>query len=283
MSYGNGPGTDSHQRRKHYGVGDVNQGTRPALGHLDRNGIGPSGEDREGKGSNSGRVRRVEVHTVYCTQASRKLALRCHLFSCCAGILPERPSFYSHFKHAHARLKFLTTFETISTGFWLFSRSSIPVEYFACIQPPSREVMMDASDTGLCALEPQLRQFIRVQFTEAVRRTFQTMKEENSINVRELMSAALAALYWGPAWTGSGRHRIHVRMKIDNTSAVSWLNKRSSGEPVARIYNRLISLSEFRHSFTCSAEHIPGELNTMADAGSRAWTTDHPLHRVWTN
>jgi hypothetical protein len=161
--------------------------------------------------------------------------------------------------------------------------NSIPVEYFACIQPPSREVMMDASDTGLCALEPQLRQFIRVQFTEAVRRTFQTMKEENSINVRELMSAALAALYWGPAWTGSGRHRIHVRMKIDNTSAVSWLNKRSSGEPVARIYNRLISLSEFRHSFTCSAEHIPGELNTMADAGSRAWTTDHPLHRVWTN
>ncbi|KAE9169989.1 hypothetical protein PF005_g27734 [Phytophthora fragariae] len=97
------------------------------------------------------------------------------------------------------------------------------------------------------------------------------------------MSAALAALYWGPAWTGSGRHQLHVRMKIDNTSAVAWLNKRSSGQPVARLYNRLISLAEFRHSFTCSAEHIPGELNTMADAGSRAWTTDHPLHRVWTN
>ncbi|KAG6950000.1 hypothetical protein JG687_00014504, partial [Phytophthora cactorum] len=29
----------------------------------------------------------------------------------------------------------------------------------------------------------------------------------------------------------------------------------------------LISFSEFRYSFTCSAAHIPGEQKTMADTG----------------
>jgi len=161
--------------------------------------------------------------------------------------------------------------------------NSIPVEHFARLQPPTRHVFMDASDTGLCALEPQLKQFLRVQFTQDVRDGFGASKQDNSINVRELLSAVLAILHWGPAWASTGRDRTHICMWIDNTSAVSWLSKRSSRHPIARMYNRLISLSEFRYSLTCSARHIPGDENTMADAGSRAWGPYHTLYDLWTN
>ncbi|EGZ22186.1 hypothetical protein PHYSODRAFT_495546, partial [Phytophthora sojae] len=161
--------------------------------------------------------------------------------------------------------------------------NSIPIEHFARLEPPSRHVWMDASDTGLCVLEPQLRQCIRLKFSEAEKAAFATSKQENSINVRELMSAVLAILHWGPAWAATGRDRTHICMWIDNTSAVAWLAKRSSRHPTARLYNRLISVSEFRYSLTCSAAHIAGEENVMADAGFRAWCEDHPLYAVWTN
>ncbi|OWZ06505.1 hypothetical protein PHMEG_00021235 [Phytophthora megakarya] len=161
--------------------------------------------------------------------------------------------------------------------------NAIPVEHFARLQPPSRHVMMDASDTGVCVLEPQLQQFIRVQFNDEVRKTFVASKELNSINVRELLGAVLAVVHWGHLWAATGRDRTHVRMWIDNTSAVAWLTKRSSSHPTARMYNRLISISEFRYSLTCSAQHIAGKHNTMADAGSRTWSSDHPLYGTWTN
>ncbi|ETL49113.1 hypothetical protein L916_01348 [Phytophthora nicotianae] len=41
--------------------------------------------------------------------------------------------------------------------------NSIPVEHFARLQPPTYHVMMDASDTGIRALEPKLHQYIRLQ------------------------------------------------------------------------------------------------------------------------
>lgn len=126
-------------------------------------------------------------------------------------------------------------------------------------------------------------QYIRVEFSEAVRQSFAASKEVNSINVRKLMSAALAALHWGPVWESTGRNQPRDRMWIDNTSAVAWLNRRSCRHPVARTYNRLNSLLEFQHTFTCSAARIPREQNIVADAGSRACSADHPLYRVWTN
>ncbi|ETP52554.1 hypothetical protein F442_02450, partial [Phytophthora nicotianae P10297] len=44
--------------------------------------------------------------------------------------------------------------------------NSIPVEHFARLQTTTYYVMMDASDTGICALERQLRQYIRLQFSQ---------------------------------------------------------------------------------------------------------------------
>ncbi|EGZ05624.1 hypothetical protein PHYSODRAFT_342415 [Phytophthora sojae] len=162
--------------------------------------------------------------------------------------------------------------------------NSIPVDHFGNMAAPTVHVQMDASNDGLCALEPSLRQFIRVKFTEAEQQMFTTDMSVNSINVRELQSAVLAALHWGPIWSARSPHRpIHVCFWIDNAVAVSWTQRRTSRQPLAQLYNRLIALAEFNYSLVCTAEHVPGVENIMADAGSRAWSNEDPLFDTWTN
>ena len=72
-------------------------------------------------------------------------------------------------------------------------------------------------------------------------------------------------------------------MWIDNSSAVSWTNKRSSPSPYGQTLLRLLSLAETTYNLVITAEHIPGEENIMADAGSWAWEVDDPLYDLWTN
>ncbi|GMF42776.1 unnamed protein product [Phytophthora fragariaefolia] len=124
--------------------------------------------------------------------------------------------------------------------------NSIPVIYFADTSAPQYHVFMDASGDGLCTLEPSLKTYIRQPFSQEDIR-------DTSINVRELRSAVLVALHWG------------------------------SQNPVAQMYNRLLSLAEFQYNLVFTASHIAGKLNVMADAGSRVWTADHPLANLWTN
>ncbi|OWZ19210.1 hypothetical protein PHMEG_0006578 [Phytophthora megakarya] len=124
---------------------------------------------------------------------------------------------------------------------------------------------------GLCVLEPTRKVYIRQRFAG-----HDTM--EFSINIREMRSAALAALHWGPVWAASSdvKNRIHVKFHIGNMSAVSWTNHRTSRHPVAQMYNRLLSLAEFQYNISFSATHIPGKLNVVADAGSRPWVQRTP-------
>jgi hypothetical protein len=115
--------------------------------------------------------------------------------------------------------------------------TGIPVEHFAGIAVPSVDVYMDASNVGLCALVPTLKQYIRVRFTAAEQASFTAHTSVNSINVRELQSAVLAALIWGPVWeTSNSTGLVRVRFWIDNASAVSG----PSVEPAATL----------RHSYT---------------------------------
>ncbi|GMF14660.1 unnamed protein product [Phytophthora fragariaefolia] len=136
---------------------------------------------------------------------------------------------------------------------------------------------MDASGEGLCVLEPTRKLYLRQQF-------LQTESKTLSINIRELRSAVLAVLHWGPKWAeAANRARTHVRFYIDNTTAVSWANRRSSRHPTAQLYNRLLSLAEFQYNLVCTASHIPGNLNVMADAGSRAWSGADSISHTWSN
>ncbi|EGZ21530.1 hypothetical protein PHYSODRAFT_329463 [Phytophthora sojae] len=155
--------------------------------------------------------------------------------------------------------------------------NSIPLARFTRSQPPSVEVLMDASDVGLCALLLARREYIQVRLDAEERAAIHEQKHGGAftfgINIRELMSAAFAAITWGHLWTASDDGAdVHVRLRIDNTSAVAWSNKRAARDnPYAQMLLRLIALLEVRHGFCLSAEHIPGSENVMADAGSRSW------------
>ncbi|EEY70494.1 uncharacterized protein PITG_05903 [Phytophthora infestans T30-4] len=136
---------------------------------------------------------------------------------------------------------------------------------------------MDASGQGLCALEPNFKRYIRQRFSHEESKTL-------SINVRELRSAVLAVLHWGPHWhSPTSTSPLHVQFHIDNTSAVTWANKRASKHPTAQLYNRKLSHAEFQYNLVCTATHIPGKLNVMADAGSRAWSSNDQAAKLWTN
>jgi len=162
--------------------------------------------------------------------------------------------------------------------------NGIPVSQLAGVAQPSVHVYMDASNTGFCALEPQRKEYIRWRYTQAEQAELNGGLYENSINVRELQSAVLAALMWGSRWRQTAAQQVtHIRLHIDNTSAVAWASRRHSRHPIAQLYNRLLPLAELEYQLVFTAEHIPGRLNTMADAGSRAWTDSHPLSQTWSN
>ncbi|GMF52759.1 unnamed protein product [Phytophthora fragariaefolia] len=155
--------------------------------------------------------------------------------------------------------------------------NSIPVAQFADLSEPTVHVYMDASGEGLCSLEPTLQRYIRQRFSEEESHSL-------SINVRALHSAVLAVLHWGPRWhRPSSTVPLHVQFHIDNTSAVTWANKRASKHPTAQLYGRILSLAEFQYNIVCTASHIPGKLNIMADAGSRAWSSHNHVSTLWTN
>ncbi|POM65663.1 Hypothetical protein PHPALM_18590, partial [Phytophthora palmivora] len=214
-----------------------------------------------------------------------------HIVTCCpparafyqrlqdVAILPGR---YGHRKLPASAIDDLNWFRLILQHENRFN--SIPVEQFARCARPTVHVHMDASNQGLCVIEPTLRQYIRVRYTPEERETFTADFTSTSINVRELQSAVLAALLWGPVWTANATQvPVHVCFWIDNASAVSWAQRRASRQPMAQLYNRLLSLAEFNYSIVCTAEHIPGAENIMADAGSRAWSREDQLFDTWTN
>ncbi|KUF81255.1 hypothetical protein AM588_10000241 [Phytophthora nicotianae] len=116
---------------------------------------------------------------------------------------------------------------------------------------------MDASNSGLCVLEPQRQEFLRLRFTTDEVMALQTDHYTNSINVRELQSAVLAVLVWGSRWQLDYQSKpTHVCLHIDNTSAVSWVSRRQSRNPTAQLYNRLLSPAELQYQLVLSAEHI---------------------------
>lgn len=84
------------------------------------------------------------------------------------------------------------------------------------------------------------------------------------ISVKELVPVVAAAALWGKLWT-----RQHVRFHSDNIAVVAVLNTRTAKSPPLVHLLRCISFFSAHFGFHFSAEHIPGVLNTAADAISR--------------
>ncbi|KAE9013574.1 hypothetical protein PR001_g15373 [Phytophthora rubi] len=125
--------------------------------------------------------------------------------------------------------------------------NAVPLSRFILTEEPMWHVFMDASDFGLCCLLPARKQFIQVEFSalekSRIAQSKSELGDEFGINLRELMSAAFATLAWGPLWdTPSDSPPPHVRVWIDNTTAVSWNNRRGSRNSYAQLLLRLLSL-----------------------------------------
>ncbi|OWZ02363.1 hypothetical protein PHMEG_00026088 [Phytophthora megakarya] len=214
-------------------------------------------------------------HVATCFPSARALYQRLHV-----AAISTRP--FGKYKLVPEVIEDLIWFQAVLAHRDRFN--GIPVAQFASITTPTTHVYMDASGTGLCVLEPHQRQFIRVKYSRDEIQKIQRGMTAQSINVRELHSAVLAALHWGPSWQQQQSvHLVHVCLHIDNTSAVGWAASRLSRNKTAQLYNRLLSLAEFEYQLSFSAEHTQGKLNVMDDAGSRAWSKSHSLWQIWAN
>ena len=91
------------------------------------------------------------------------------------------------------------------------------------------------------------------------------------ISVKELVPLIIAAALWAPSWTG---HRICFH--VDNMAVVAIIQKQRARDNSLTHFLRCLSFYASYFRFEFSAEHIPGSLNTAADAISR----NHLTHFV---
>jgi len=118
----------------------------------------------------------------------------------------------------------------------------------------NRRFVVDASNAAVCAVFDQ----------HFIIRPHDPVTASWHINDKECLAVFLAALKWAPEWSNK-----RVVVSSDNQTTVSAINKGTSSSPsIMRMLRALFWLSA-KHNFHLIAVHIPGRLNTLADAGSR--------------
>jgi hypothetical protein len=141
--------------------------------------------------------------------------------------------------------------------------------------PPHDSINMDASDLGVCGVWHTQRSYFAVRWSRDEQERIEKFKTQTdtsfNINYRELLGAYFAVVLWSPLWPRVYGKDAHIRLVIDNTSAVSWTDTRSSKHPEAQHALRVMGLLEATHHVFTSSEHIPGQNNSWADLGSRSW------------
>lgn len=88
--------------------------------------------------------------------------------------------------------------------------------------------------------------------------------QDEDITAKELVPIAVAAGLWGRSWTGR-----HVCFHSDNMAVVAILNKRTARTPTLMHLLRCFSFYAAYFRFHFTVKHVPGLLNTAADAISR--------------
>ena len=86
-----------------------------------------------------------------------------------------------------------------------------------------------------------------------------------SIAFKELYPTVVAAHVWGHQWQG-----LRVQFLCDNRSVTDAISKRFCSDGALGGLLRSLFLAAARHSFWVSATHVPGRLNSIADALSRS-------------
>jgi len=84
------------------------------------------------------------------------------------------------------------------------------------------------------------------------------------ISPKELVPNVMAVALWGPYWSGQ-----RICCYCDNSAVVFTVNKGSTRDPQLMRLMRALYFCCTSYNVTISARHIPGVLNTSADALSR--------------
>ena len=87
---------------------------------------------------------------------------------------------------------------------------------------------------------------------------------DEQIAIKELIPIVIATTLWGSQW-----HGTTVRANCDNEAVVAVIKSGYSREPFISHLLRCIFFFSAKYDFTLTAAHIPGRLNTLADAISR--------------
>ena len=123
------------------------------------------------------------------------------------------------------------------------------------------QVFSDASGSwGGAALEVATGKWFQIQWPH-------TWKGTN-IAIKELVPVIAAAAIWGPQWEGS-----KVCFNVDNMAVVAALNNNRARDPHLAHLLRCLFFFEAHYKFEHQSTHIPGKLNTAADALSRNRTS----------
>lgn len=88
--------------------------------------------------------------------------------------------------------------------------------------------------------------------------------QSTNIAAKELVPVVIAAALWGHRWSGAG-----VCFRSDNMAVVSILSTSTSRDQLLMHLLRCLTFYSAYFRFTIKATHIPGTLNTAADAISR--------------
>ena len=120
----------------------------------------------------------------------------------------------------------------------------------------SLEVFSDASGSFGCGAFTSSLGWFQLQWPTAWHATH--------ITAKELVPIVIAAALWGPQWT-----QQRIAFRSDNMAVVELLKSGTSQDPLLMHMLRCLAFYSAFYCFQITSEHIPGILNTAADALSR--------------
>ena len=117
-------------------------------------------------------------------------------------------------------------------------------------------VTSDASGSWGCGAVSDSGEYFQVQWPSSWVTT--------NIAIKEMVPVVIAVAIWGRKWTEST-----LRVRSDNMAVVHALTSGAAKDPRLMHLLRCLHFFTARHQISICARHVPGVLNTAADALSR--------------
>ena len=205
-----------------------------------------------------------------CTRESLESLLG-HLNHACQVVKPGRSfigrliTILTQAKHSHHRMIRINNEARSDIRWWLLfiqSWNGVSMLRDQKRSHPDHQIWSDASGSwGAGAI--WLTHWFQLQWPATL--------QAEQIAIKELIPITLSCALWGSHWKG-----MTIQAHCDNDAVVAIINSGYTREPFLMHLLRCIFFISAKSDFTIFATHIPGHLNTVADAVSRNNT---PLFR----